>query len=354
MTNLVTTIENDDLESFKKIFDINIWQKSITQIENYAKAKSYDSKISYDDCDVLKYSLHCNANSIFKYLLPLLDPNKHGNNYGWPILSMALKNERYDYAHLIINHPKFDLFPIYHMNCFKHIESRNQQLEHIEFLFEYFKKFEKSDFRWGNLQYYLLDLICYSEETYQTCDTLYKEKLGNPKACILDLFENKLESLGTAVFYDKFQPFILDKLDKKTMEKLLYSIMDNNIVFYSLFESKDAIKALTYLIEYPDFLQSYFNKNPVIAAQLSLDGIIFLIDNNIDLWNEKDKYNEKGCAVDYLLDNKNLSSPITSYFVENYTEKLYNRLKLLNFKTNIVDLCEQKIIQKNKKDNTPK
>ena len=29
---------------------------------------------------------------------------KHGENYGWPLLAMAVKNNRYDYANSIISH----------------------------------------------------------------------------------------------------------------------------------------------------------------------------------------------------------------------------------------------------------
>lgn len=336
--NITEIIEKDDLDSFKEIFIPKEWQHTITTIENYANSYNTYSK-SMDNCDVFKYSVHCGADKIFSYLLPLVNTDKHGENYGWPVLSMALNNQRYDYANAIINHATFDPYPIYHINSFKHIDSRNNPSEHIEFLFNYLEKLDKYDFIMSHTLYYFVDLVCYNEDTYDRSQDIYRKKINNPNAFLLDMFESKLSTLAEQVFYYNFKPFILDKLPSQKLKTLIESTNDSNIIFTKLFEEYDTIQGLKYLLIHPDLLQKHFDKNPVMGGYLSLEAIIFLNKNNIDFFKVN---SEKRSPIDFILEN-NLEDEKTKYFADNFTNSIIHRLSETNKKSKVLEYCLTKV-----------
>lgn len=338
--NLIQAIENDDLDSFLVHFQLANWKESITQIENYAGVSQYTPDITYNDCDVFKYSVHKNADKIFNYLLPLVDTDKHGDNYGWAVLGMALKNNRYDYAHSIINHPEFNPYPMYHTNCFGFIESRKNPEQHIEFLFDYLTKFEKWDFKNSRLIYVFTHLICYNESTYERFESIYKSKINNPNASVLNIFKDHQTTLAKEIFYNYFRPFILDKLDISAFRLLLESVMNENIIFVSLFEGEHAKEGLSYLLKAPDLLQKYFdNNNSIMVSYLPLDCIILLENYGIDIFVEDEKNN---CALDFIL--KDLDDPSTLYFLDKYTQIIYDRLEKEGRKNNLQKYCHQKLL----------
>lgn len=340
---LINIIQQDNLEQFKENFILENWRDSITKIENYGGITKYTPTVSFNDCDVFKYAIHCNADKIFNYLLPLVDTEKHGDNYGWPILAMAIKNQRYDYAEAIINHPSFDLYPMYHINTFKHIdESQKNPRKHIDFLFKYVSKFDKYDFKTEWITYYLVDIICYSEETFKKFDYIYKKKMDNNNLNLIDMFNKKFSVLGEQIFYNEFKPFILDKLTDKQFRSILESVMDNKIIFSYLFKSQHAKQGLEYLLKQPDLLQEHFKKNVVIPSYLPLDCLIYLIENNIDLWIE----DETGAApIDFMIKN-DLNHEKTLYFVNNYTQKVFDRLSEKNRHPNTLEYCKEKLLSK--------
>lgn len=348
--DILSLIESDNLEVFKLNFNTDDWMKNIAKIENYAEVSQYNPNVTYNNCDALKYALHCNADKIFNYLLPFADVDKHGENYGWPLLSMAIKNEKYDYAYSIIAHPKFDPYPIYHRNVFKHIDSYKNPKKHINFLFKLLEKYSKWDFQMENISNIFCELVCYNETTYNRFDKFYQKNI-NKNGCVLDMFNKNLKVLGNEIFYNNFKPFILNKIKSRNFQELLDSIFEENIIFVPAFEGKNGKKCLEYLVDYPDFLQKYVDKNPVVFSYLPLSSIVFLINNNINLWVE----GEKGfCAVDFMLDDSNIKDKTTEYFIKNYTTVIYERLEKLNVKKNIKLSClnimnnEQKISKKRK------
>lgn len=362
MNNLFDTlkksIEIDDLNTFKNHFDISMWKQSITQIENYAGVSKYTPEITYNDCDVLKYSLHCESDNIFNYLLPQLDTNKYGDNYGWPLLAMAIKLNRYDYANAILNHPSFNPYPLYHTNQFGFIETKENEKKHIDFLFNYLDKFDKFDFKDSQLLYVFTHLICFNEETFQRFNSFYQNKFNCPDFCALSLFEDNWKKLGQEVFYNYFRKFILDKLSPEQFRKLFNSVMDENIIFSPLFgnENNQAKEGIHYLLQCPDLLQSYVLKNPVVFSYLPLECLILLEKNNIDLWNNDE---EKGSAIEYILDNDNLDDENTLYFLNKYPQEIYDKFQQLGRKNNIQKYCHHlllsdKLPQNNYKSSTKK
>lgn len=283
-TLLLNCVEKDNLETFLEHFILDNWRDTVIKIDNYAGVHEYSKTITQDDCDIFKYAVHCNATNIFTYLLPLVDTEKHGDNYGWPLLSMALKNNRYDFANMIINHKSFNPYPRYHTNCFSFIETRENPEKHIEFLFNYLDKFDKYDFQDSSMIYTFSHLACYNEETYNRFMYIYKTKTNNPSASIIDFFQNKLSLLGKEIFYNYFRTFLLNKFDNKDLALVFNSIMDDNIIFMPLFKSEQSKQCLFYLLKQPDLLQKYINNNQVMVSYLNLDSILILEENNIDLW----------------------------------------------------------------------
>lgn len=338
---LKKSIELDDLNTFKTHFDISKWKQSITQIENYAGVSQYTPEITYNDCDVLKYSLHCQSDTIFNYLLPQLDTNKHGDNYGWPLLAMAIKLNRYDYANSILHHPSFDPYPMYHTNQFGFIETKINPEKHIDFLFNYLNLFDKYDFQNSRLIYVFTHLICFNEETFQRFESIYQSKINNPNASVLNIFQDHQTTLAKEIFYNYFRPFILDKLDISAFRTLLESVMNEKIIFVSLFEGEHAKEGLSYLLKAPDLLQKYFdnNNNYIMVSYLPLDCIILLENHGIDIFVEDEKNN---CALDFIL--KDLDDPSTLYFLDKYTQIIYDRLEKEGRKNSLQKYCHQKLL----------
>lgn len=340
MINLLKIIENDDLDSFISHFHLNNWKETITTIPNYAGISKHTPTLVYDNCDCFKYSLHCNSDKIFNYLLPLVDTNKHGENYGWPLLAMAIKNERYDYANSIINHHSFNPYPRYHTNSFGYIETRPKIQEHIDFLFNYLKKFDYWDFLNKDLIYTFNHLICYNEDTFIKFDNFYKQK-SKKNISVLSIYSNNMEILADEVINRKYSEFILNKLSDEDLKKMIESVMTNLTIFMPLFESDNAKNGLNYLLKFPDLMQKYIDNNQVCLSYLPLDCLQLLIKNNIDIWKENDK---KVIPLDYILDNSNLDDQSTLFFINNYTQKIYDRLEKEGKKSNIKKYCHQKLL----------
>lgn len=340
MSDILHMIETDDLDNFKNYFNINKWRKTITTIANYAGVSQYTPTITYNDCDCLKYSLHCNADKIFNYLLPLLDTNKHGENYGWPLLSMAVKNERYDYANSIINHHTFNPYAIYHTNNFRYIETRNQTQNHIDFLFNYLTKFDSIDFIERDLIYTFTHLICYNEDTFNKFDKFFKENI-NKNVSLLSIYDNCMDILADEIINRKYNDFILNKLSNDDLKKMFESVLFNLTIFMPLFESENAKSGLNYLLKFPDLMQKYIDNNQVCLSYLPLEGLQLLMEHNIDIWKENEK---QIIPLDYILDNSNLEDPSTLFFINNYTQKIYDRLEKDGNKNNIQKYCHQKLL----------
>lgn len=338
---LLQAVEQDNLELFMEYFVLENWRDTVTKIDNYAGISEYTKKVSKDNCDIFKYSLHCNADKIFNYLLPLVDTHKHGDKYGWPLLSMALKNNRYDYAHSIINHKLFNPYPRYHTNCFSFIEKKNNPEQHIDFLFHYLDKFDKYDLQDSNMIYTFTHLACYNEHTYSRFMEFYQHKTDNPNATLIDFFQDKVDLLGKEIYYHYFRTFILDKLDIEQLRTVFNSIMNDTIVFTTLFESEQAEQCLHYLLKTPDLLQQYLDNNLVMLHYLSLDCILILEEHNIDLWVEN---KDKDIAVDYILEHDNLEDPATLYFMNKYTQKIFDRYEQHGYQNNIYKYCHNKLL----------
>lgn len=340
MTELTKIIEQDDLETFKTHFNIENWTDSITQIENYAGVSKYTPNVSYNECDCLKYALHVNADKIFNYLLPKLSTEKHGENYGWPLLAMALKNNRYDYANQIIQHSSFNPYHMYHTNCFTHIDTRDNAKEHIEFLFNYLDIFARWDFSNHHLIHTFTELICYSEDTFNRFNQVYQEKVKKENGCVLDIFHDHMDILAKEVLYRSFNTRILDKLNSQQFKSLIESIMDDKIIFMPLFESANAVEGVNYLLKEPELLQKYINQNQVILSYLPLEGVVLLIENNIDFFVEGEKNRS---PIDYMLDYSNIEEPITSYLINLFTQKIYERCEKEGRESNVQKFCQQKL-----------
>ena len=341
MNHLLKIIEEDNLEEFKKYFDIQHWRDSITQIPNYAGVSDYNKEITYDNCDVIKYALHCNADKIFHFLLPQVDTDKHGENYGWPLLAMAVKNNRYDYANSIISHPKFYAYPIYHTNTFKYFDKREKVEEHIEFLFNYLELFSAWDLKDKYLVYSFVQLICHNEKTYDRFESFYQRKLNKPNISLLEIFKEKQKILAEEIFNRKYIPFIIDKLNEQQLRVVFESIIDQDVFFVPLFESENAKEGLKKLLKYPDLLDRLITKNQVIVSYLPLECIVLLIENNIDIWKENSK---NVIPLDYVLNDSDLEDPATLYFMNNYTQQIYDRLLKEGRKSNIKNYCHQKLL----------
>lgn len=356
MTDFVKIIESDDLDTFKKHFKLENWKESITKIANYSGSRNINSEITYDDADCFKYALHCNADKIFNYLLPLVDTDKHGENYGWPLLAMALQNERYDYAHQIINHHRFNPYPRYHTNTFMYLEKRPKVQEHIEFLFDYLKKFDKWTLSDEHMAYTFSHLVCHSEETFNRFDTFYKTQMNDPNASILDIYKNKLNVLGEEIFCRRYNKFMIEKLSTDDISKLLKTVKDESVFFMNLFKNDNAKEGLTYLLKSPKLLSEYFEDKAVLFSYLSLDCILLLDQHGIDVWREE---KNKSNGLDYVLDNKNIQDEATWYFINKYPKEILERLQSQGRKSNIQIYCEQKLLEeelpkKDKKRSYPK
>lgn len=340
--NILHIIEHDDIDNFKIIFDIQTWQNSITSIANYAGTSEYHPEIHYVDCDCLKYSVHCNADKIFSYLLPLVDTNKHGDNYGWPLLSMAIKNGRYDYAKKIISHPSFNYYSVYHVKCFIYIDKQPKTEEHIDFLFDYLKKFHFYDFTDRHLIYHFTHLICFNEDTFTRFNHFY-HNLHSSTQSVLDIFEDHYSILADEILSRKFNPFILEQLNSEQLEKMILSVMDDSIIFIPLFESIHAKQGLSYLLKHPTLIQEYLNQHQVIINFLPLEGILLLIENGIDIWRKND---EGLMPLDYILQESELNNEKTLYFLNHYTQKIYDILETQGDKNNLYKYCHHKLLKK--------
>lgn len=357
MTNLVKIIESDDLEEFKKHFQLENWKDSIILIANYAGLSEYVKEISYNDADCLKYALHCNADKIFNYLLPLTDTDKHGDNYGWPLLAMAIKNQRYDYAHAIINHPYFDPYPRYHTNAFSYIDSHPNAKAHVEFLFDYLDKFDRYDFIANRLTYEFTHLICYNEETFNRFEKIYREKIKNPDASILNLFEDKMELLGDEIFNRKYNEFIIQKLNTEDITAIIECGLKNDVFFVKLFESENYKNGLNHLLTSPDLLIQMFESNPILLSYLPFDGILLMIEHGVDIWKEvENKYSKDSTinALDFILNDKNVEGEATAYFINKYPQEIYDRWNKKGWKSNLQKACQERLLQQELPENNTK
>lgn len=351
MTTLATFIEQDNLEEFKKHFDIQHWRDSIASIENYAGVTTYTPTVSYNDADCFKYALHCNADKIFDYLLPLVDTHKHGDNYGWPLLAMAIKNNRYDYANKIIDHPSFNPYHMYHMNTFHYVEKQENIPEHIEFLFHYLNKFTSHDFSDSYFVYDFTSLICYSEETYNRFEQFYQQKTKQPNISLLEIYQDNWETLGKEIFYYRYNSRMIEKLSVEQKRAILEASMDNKIFFSHLFESENAKEGITYLLPCADLLKKYLEDNQVVVSYLPLDCILLLEKHGIDIWKNNDKERN---ILDYILDDSDIHSEVTWYFINKYTQEIYDRLNAEGRKCNIQKYCHQKLLKEQLSESTQK
>lgn len=346
MIDYVTIIKNDDIDTFKKHFNQQEWQKTITQIPNYAGITPHTPTLTYNDADCIKYALHCESDKIFEYLLPLVDTDKHGNNYGWPLLAMALLRNRYDYAYQIINHNTFNPYPIYHHNVFLNIQSRSNVNQHIAFLFDYLEKFSPTDFIYSirDIAFMCVQLVCYNEDTYNEFEKFYKKITDNPKVTILDYYKPNIDILGNEIIYRRYKSFVLEKLSPEYIKNIIEhdSVMNNNIFLSQIFK-KNNTEGLNYLLKAPDALVKYLTKNPTDMFYLSLNNAIKILDTGIDIWSE----NEKGIAIiDFMLHKVN--EKLLNYLVVNYTKPLIARFKNHTKHKNVVQQCEQYLLNQHK------
>lgn len=337
--NLIKIIEKDDLESFIKFFKLNSWQDSIIKILNYADVNKHNPTPVYVAADCLKYSLHCNADKIFNYLLPITNPEKHGDDYGWPLLAMAIKNNRYDYAEKIISHPLFNPYHLYHINKFHHIDSYSDVKKHIEFLFKYLELFYKEDFKDNSLLFSFTSLICYNEETFNRFDNVFKQKCDDSEVSVLDMYKNNIEPLATEILVRTYNPFILKKLSINYIEKIITHSLGEPILFIPLFESENAKEGLTFLLQSPQLLIETLTENKSMTSYLPLDCILLLIDNGLDIWKE----NKSNISIlDFILDDQNIEDEKVKYFLDKYTEKIVEKY---NNKPNIRIYCHHKTLE---------
>lgn len=341
MNHLVAIIEQDDIEAFKNHFQPEKWQDTIIQIKNYATKEDAQDDIHYDDADVVKYAVHCNADKIFAYLLPLVNVDKHGENYGWPLLSMAIKNSRYDYANQIISHPTFDPYPMYHRNSFTYIESRKNPQKHIEFLFNFLEHFNKWDFKDRSMIYTFTHLICYDEYTFNRFNSFYQRIMNKTDVSVMDIYQNNMDILADEVFNRKYKKFIIEKLSPEKIKQVIESTSKDKVLFMSLFESEHANEGLTFLLQARETFINYLENDPVMASYLSLKSILLLIDNGWDIWKE----DIAGLtAIDYILNSKDLHEEATWYFINTYTHEVLKRQEKRERDGDIKRFCQHKVL----------
>lgn len=336
-------IENDDLENFKIHFDIKNWKSPITQIENYADITKNTPTISYNDADVLKYALHCESDKIFNYLLPQLDPDKHGEDYGWPLLGMALKKGRYDYANDIIKHDKFDPYQIYHINSFEYIDSYKDANEHIKFLFNYLENFNIWDFKLKNKSfiYRMVHLICYNEECFENFQNYYQKTMNNNNLSVLDLYKENMDILAEEILYDNYRKFLLDKLSSDNYKEMLEQSKGNKILLSKAVEGDNQIEVFKYLLKAPEQLLNYLYDNLVLFSYLSLDSVL-LLEQKIDFWKTPNIENTLA-PIDFIMHPENKNQDVIMYFVNNYPHKIIDKFK--GEKEYIVEMCEKKLLE---------
>lgn len=357
MIDFAKIIEADDLDSFKLHFVKDNWKEKVAEIANYAGVSTYIKEITYNDADCFKYALHCNADKIFNYLLPLVDTHKHGDNYGWPLLAMAVKNQRYDYASAIVNHTSFNPYPRYHTNTFSYIESHPNQEKHVEFLFDYLEKFSRWDFEDEHLIYDFTHLICHNEETFNRFDNFYKAKTLNPTASVLDIYKDHIDILAKEVFNRKYNEFIINKLSTDDITKILEFAVKEDIFFTELFESSNVKEGLSHLLKAPKLLNEMFEENTILLSYLPLDGILLMIDNGVDIWKEtENKYNKsrKINALDFILNDENVEEKATAYFINKYPQEIYDRYEVKGMRTNIQKACQERLLQQELPENNKK
>lgn len=324
---LVQIIEEDDLNAFKKHFVLENWKEPIASIQNYAVGK-YVSQGTYDPADCFKYAIHCNSDEIVDFLLPQISVAKHGKDYGYPVLGMAIKNNRYDYASKIINHSTFDPYPMYHQNNFSYFNDRPDVKAHIDFLFEYLDILPLSDIIYDtHFKYYLCHLVCHNEETYNRLDTYLtqrgKEK-GLPVDSVLGIYRgSSMGNLGEHVFSENYVEFIANKFTKNDISEILEHALKSQIYFTRLFESENPINALKILLQDPVKLEKNFANNVIYFDNLPLNCILLLEDNGISVWDVK---NEKRAGIDFILKEDSIHTEKAIYFLENHSQQVLDRI----------------------------
>lgn len=347
MIDWVKIIENDDIETFKTHFKLENWKNTITQIENYAGLNKYINEITYNDADVFKYALHCESDKIFNYLLPVVDTEKHGNNYGWPLLSMALKKGRYDYALAIISHDSFNPFHIYHLNCFGYVDTYKDPKNHLDFLFEYLNKFDKWTFKIKyadkSFIYQLTHLICYNEECLKRFEKYYQTIMEDKSLSFLDVYKDRMEILAEEILYNNYKKFILDKLSPDNIKEMLKNSFDNNILLSKIAEGNHQLEALKYLIQAPEILTEHLYRSVTLFDRFSLDSLL-LLEPHMDMWQVKNNTHTLA-PIDFILHPENKNEEVISYFVNKYPQKIIEKYSQKSNRNRFVEMSEKKLLQ---------
>lgn len=346
MVDFAHIIEKDDIEQFKLHFNKDAWKEPVAKIQNYAFIDKETLKDfpfikheeHYDDADCVKYALHCNADKIFNYLLPFVHVDKHNDNYGWPLLAMALQNNRYDYADSIIHHHSFNVYPMYHTNTFSYINSRPNVDAHIEFLFDYLELFNAWVFEDKRYVHDFTHLICHNEDTFKRFEQCYQKKLKSD-ASLMHFFEGKMDILGDEIFSRKYNPFIIEKLTVDNIKEIIKSAHD--VFFVSLFEEQHAKEGIVHLLKCQDAFIQYLDNNNIMLSYMPLECIVLLMQHGFDIWKEnKDNLN----ALDFIV--KDIEDEKTHYFVNMYPQEIFDRLHAKGRKNAVQRYCQNILLEK--------
>ncbi len=363
--DIKTAIEQDDLKEFLNLFDVKNWKNKIGFITNYAsriekeKISNGEKGISIptdtqDEVDCLKYAVDQNANKILNHLLSLdglsvMPYSGSSDAYGWPILSMALHNDNYEAASLIINYSDFEAMTRPHLNCLGYISNRKNPDKHIDFILKFLDKINGFDFIYDTtLTYNLMNIFAYSENAQKQLLTKIQEKLANIKPNLnlkepIDFYRKDEKSfLNFCNFFfnsHEYYPLLQAQFTLLDIEKYLDHVLSSNEDLLSLFHNTDALEIFKILSQCPDKFNKFMNRQSVTMSYLNTETLEYLITSGVDLWSERvDKSSKKDgrrlSPLDFLVfSNYGVEQglPIAQYLIENYTDEIIKRQReLLN------------------------
>lgn len=363
--DIKTAIEKDDLKEFLNLFDVENWKNKITFITNYA-SKIEQEKIlngkkgisiptdTQDEVDCLKYAVDQNANKILNHLLSLkglsvMPYSASTSSYGWPILSMALHNNNYDAANLIINYPDFDGAARFHLNSLSYIANRKNPDKHMDFILNLLDKISAYDFYYDTtLTYNLMNVFAYSQKAQEQLLSKIEEKLTEIKSGLnlkspMDYYRKDDKSFfGFCDFFfnsHEYHPILQSQFTLPDIEKYLDNVLNSNEELLSLFHNPNALEIFKILSKCPDKFNTFMNRQSVTMSYLNTEALEYLINSGVDLWSERvDKSSKKDgrqlSPLDFLVfSNYDIEQglPIAQYLIENYTDEIIKRQsELLN------------------------
>ena len=351
-------IEADDLNEFlvlckDKWGQINT--EIITEIRNYANTVPQQQTMGLDDCNALKYAVHCEATQIVSHLLslPTTDPNPNCGQYGWPILGMACSKHRFDYAQLIINHPLFDFYRMAHLITLKpevlvngyfnegKVVSDQAKQDHLEYIKLFLDKAGQSYGLWM-LSSRLLEVSSHGEPY----NTVIEECLKKNKLTLVELLEENQEvSYLLRVAYSKKLPaHLIESLTPNHFQFLTdeYAKTHENILLsFFMNENKPLPIWEDFIHKAPQWFKNVLAHEPVLFKYMNLKEIRALEPMGVSVWNEaipsqREKKSIRTKGIDFIISctSKEALSPreneVMGFFLKEQLEQVVQRMKELN------------------------